>query len=182
MRMYTSYRGMRSTGGTSARSARRLSACVFAATPSLATLMQLLVGVVVRVPPAGALVCEPGVETRRHQAVGALLTLRGTGREGVGVFVLRVSGVALDPAPLDLVRRRGLDQFLPQFLILEHAAFALPPPGFPPRHPLAHSFDEVLRVRNVHDAGVRPLTADPFQGSDGPGQGHLVVGRLGGGF
>src|SRR5256885_4744518 len=110
MRMYTSYRGMRSTGGTAARSARRLSACVFAATPSLATVMQLLVGVVVRVPPAGALVCEPGVETRRHQAVGALLTLRGTGREGVGVFVLRVSGVALDPAPLDLVRRSGLDQ------------------------------------------------------------------------
>src|SRR5256886_10251444 len=114
MRMYTSYRGMRSTGGTAGPSARRLSGCVFAATPSLATLIQLLVGVVVRVPRAGPLVCEPGVEPRRYQAVGALLTLRGAGREGVGVFVLRVSRAALDPAPLHGVRRRGLDPFLPE--------------------------------------------------------------------
>src|SRR5438477_169242 len=105
MRMYTSYRGMRSTGGTAAPSARRLSACVFAATPSLATLIQLLVGVVVRVPPAGALVCEPGVEPRRHQTVGAILPLRGAVREGVGVFVLRVPRVALDPAPFARVHQ-----------------------------------------------------------------------------
>src|SRR5256886_1611913 len=182
MRMYTSYRGMRSTGGTAAPVGRRLSVCVFAATPSLATLIQLLVGVVGRVPPAGALVCQPGVEPRRHQAVGAILTLRGAGREGVGVFVLRVPRVALDPAPLDVVRRRGLDQFLPQVLILEHAALAFPATGFPPRHPLAHPFDEVLRVGDVHDAGVLPLAADPFQGSDRSRQGHLVVRRLGGGF
>src|SRR5437764_12982120 len=111
MRMYTSYRGMRSTGGTAAPSARRLSVCVFAATPSLATLIQLLVGVVVRVPRAGPLVCEPGVAARRHQAVGAGLTLRGAAREGGGVFGLRVSRVARHPAPLDLVSRRGLDRF-----------------------------------------------------------------------
>src|SRR5205823_9661927 len=135
MRMYTSYRGMRSTGGTAAPVGSRLSGCVFAATPSLATLIQLLVGVVVRVPPAGALVCQPGVEPRRHQAVGAVLTLRGAGRERVGVFVLRVPRVALDPTPLDLVRRRGLHQLLPELLILEHAALALPAAGLPARYP-----------------------------------------------
>src|SRR5437660_771257 len=53
MRMYTSYRGMRSTGGTASPFGSRLRACVFAATPSLATLMQLLVGVV-EVPPRQA--------------------------------------------------------------------------------------------------------------------------------
>src|SRR5438552_5392390 len=182
MRMYTSYRGMRSTGGTASPCGSRFRACVFAATPSLATLMQLLVGIVVSITPARPLVYEPGVEAGWHQAVGALLALRGAGGEGVRVFVLRVPRVALDPAPLDLVRRRGLDQFLPQVLILEHAALAFPASGFPPRHPLVHPFDEVPRVGNVHAAGVLPLAADPFQGSDRSGQGHLVVGRLGGGF
>src|SRR5213076_1894284 len=179
MRMYTSYSGMRSTGGAAAPSGSTLRKCVLADTPSLKTLMQLLIGIVVRIASAGALLGEPGVEPRRDQAVGALLALRGLGGEGVGVFVLRVPRVALDPSPLDVVRRRGLDQFLPQVLILEHAALAFPATGFPPRHPLAHSFDEVLRVGDVHDAGVLPLAADPFQGGDRSGQGHLVVGRLG---
>src|SRR6266513_4382851 len=182
MRMYTSYNGMRSTGGAVAPSGSTLRKCVLAGTPSLKTLMQLLIGIVVPVTPAGVLLGEPGVEPRRHQAVGAILTLRGAGRERVGVFVLRVPRVALDPAPLDVVRRRGLDQFLPQLLILEHPALALPAACFPPRYPLAHPFDEVLRVGHVHDAGVLPLAADPFQGSNGPGQSHLVVGRLRGGF
>src|SRR2546426_921310 len=113
MRMYTSYRGMRSTGGAAAPSGSTLRKCVLAGTPSLKTLMQLLIGIVVRIASAGALLGEPGVEPRRYQAVGALLALRGLGGEGVGVFVLRVPRVALDPSPLDLVRRRGLDQFLP---------------------------------------------------------------------
>src|SRR5256884_8197774 len=182
MRMYTSSRGMRSTVGTASPFGSRLRACVFAATPSLATLIQLLVGVVVPITPARPLVYEPGVEAGWYQAVGALLALRRAGGEGVGVFVLRVSRMALDPSPLDLVRRRGLDQLLPELLILEYAALALPAAGFPSGDPLAHAFDEVLRVRNVHDAGVLPLAANPFQGGDRSGQGHLVVGRLGGGF
>src|SRR6266566_464316 len=165
MRMYTSYRGMRSTGGAAAPSGSTLRKWVLAGTPSLKTLMQLLIGIVVRIA-----------------SVGALLALRGLGGEGVGVFVLRVPRVALDPSPLDVVRRRGLDQFLPQLLILEHPALALPAACFPPRYPLAHPFDEVLRVGHVYDAGVLPLAADPFQGSNGPGQSHLVVGRLRGGF
>src|SRR3989442_11784658 len=182
MRMYTSYRGMRSTGGAAAPSGSTLRKCVLAGTPSLRTHMQLVIGIVVRIASAGALLGEPGGEPRRYQAVGALLALRGLGGEGVGVFVLRVPRVALDPSPLDVVRRRGLDQFLPQLLVLEHPALALPAACFPPRYPLAHPFDEVLRVGHVHDAGVLPLAADPFQSSNGPGQSHLVVGRLRGGF
>src|SRR5213076_2126951 len=88
MRMYTSYSGIRSTGGTAAPFGSRLRAWVFAATPSLARLMQLLFGVIVRVPPACPLVRQPGVESRGHQAVGALLALRGAHRERIGVFVL----------------------------------------------------------------------------------------------
>src|SRR6266850_4776235 len=182
MRMYTSYNGMRSTGGAAAPSGSTLRKCVFAATPSLKTLMQLLIRIVVGVAPPGALLGEPGVEPRRNQPVRAFLALGSAGGEDVGVFVLGVPRVALDPAPLDCVRPRGLDQFLPEFQILEDAALALPPACFPPRHPFAHPFDEVLRVGNVHDVRVLPLAADPFQSSDRPGQGHLVVGRLRGGF
>src|SRR5216110_600384 len=111
-----------------------------------------------------------------------LMTLRRAGCEAVGVFVLRVPRVALDPSPFDPVRRRGLNQFLPELQILEHAALALPAPCFPPGHPLAHPLDEILGVGNVHDACVLPLAADPFQGSDRSRQGHLVVGRLWGGL
>src|SRR5439155_21821084 len=71
MRMYTSYNGMRSTGGAAAPSGSTLRKCVLAGTPSLKTLMQLLIGIVVPVTPAGALLGEPGVERRRHQPVGA---------------------------------------------------------------------------------------------------------------
>src|SRR5882762_1240147 len=182
IRMYTSYSGMRSTGGAAAPSGSTLRKCVFPGTPSLKTLMQLLIRLVVRVTSPGARLGEPGVEPRRYQAVGTVLTLRGAGSEDVGVFVFGVPRMALDPAPLDLMRRRGLDQLLPELLILEHSALAFPPACFPPRHPLAHPLDEVLRVGNVHDAGVLPLAADPFQGSDRTRQGHLVVGRLRRGF
>src|SRR6267143_170801 len=178
MRMYTSYNGMRSTGGAAAPSGRTLRKCVLAGTPSLKTLMQLLIGIVVRIAPAGALLSEPGVEPRRDQAVRPLPALGSPRGERVGVFVLRVPRVALDPTPLNGVRRRGLDQLLPQLLILEHSALALPATSFPPRYPLAHPLDEVLRVGHIHDARVLPLAADPFQGSNRPGQGHLVVGRL----
>src|SRR5881628_1265044 len=99
MRMYTSYNGIRSTGGAVAPSGSTFRKCVLLGTPSLKTLMQLLIGIVVPVTPAGVLLGEPGVERRRHQPVGAFLTLRGAGRERVGVFVLRGGAprrVALD--------------------------------------------------------------------------------------
>src|SRR5437762_11940069 len=105
MRMYTSYNGMRSTRGATAPSGNTLRKCVCAVTPSLSTRMQLLIGIVVTAAPAGALLGEPGVEPRRHQPVRALLTLRRAGGEAVGVFVLRVPRVALDPSPFDPVRR-----------------------------------------------------------------------------
>src|SRR6266446_4850004 len=71
--------------------------------------------------------------------------------------VLRSSAIRLG-APL-----------LPELLILEHSALALPAACLPARHPFTHPLHEVLRVGNVHDAGVLPLAADPFQSSDRPG-------------
>src|SRR6266850_1829458 len=100
IRMYTSYSGMRSTEGAEAPLGSRLEGCVLAATPSLGTLMQLLVGIVGRVLAAGALLIEPGVESRRHEPVGALLMLGGARRQEVSVLVFRVVRVAPDPAPL----------------------------------------------------------------------------------
>src|SRR5690348_4232984 len=99
MRMYTSYRGMRSTGGGAAPSPSTFRKWVFADTPSLARLMHLPIGVVRGVLAAGPLLGQPGIEARRHQAVGALLPLGGSGGDGVGVFVLGVPGMAFDPAP-----------------------------------------------------------------------------------
>src|SRR5205814_1996820 len=126
MRMYTAYNGMRSTGGAVAPSGNTLRKCVLAGTPSLKTLMQLLIGIVAPVTPAGTLLGEPGVEPRRHQPVGAFLTLRGAGRERVAVFVLGVPRMALDPTRLDWVRRGGLHELLPELLILASATLALP--------------------------------------------------------
>src|SRR5256885_15442428 len=142
MRMYTSYNGMRSTGGAVAPSGNTLRRCLLAAPPSLKPLMQLLIGIVVRIAPAGALLGEPGVEPRRYQAVGAFLALRSLCGEAVRVLVLRVARVALDPSPRDVVRRRGLVQFIPQLLILDRSTLTLPASSFPPRDPLAHPFGE----------------------------------------
>src|SRR5713101_8124686 len=79
--MYTSYSGMRSTGGGVVPSARRFRRWVLVATPSLGTLMQLPVGIVLLVLAAGPLLPEPGVEARWHEAIGSLLPLGGAGRE-----------------------------------------------------------------------------------------------------
>src|SRR3990172_8816151 len=179
MRMYTSYSGMRSTAGAAAPSGSRLRKCVFAGTPSLETLMQLLVRIVVSKVSPGPLLPQPGVEPGRHEPVRALLTLRGADREVVRVLVLRVAGVALDPRPRDVVGRRGLNQLLPQLEVLDGAAFPLPAARLPAPHPLAHAIHEVLGVRDIDDAGVPPLAADPLQRRDRACQGHLVVGRLG---
>src|SRR5947208_11121131 len=118
--------------------------------------MQLLIGIVNRVAPPGALLGEPSVEPRRHQPVRAFLTLRRAGGEDVGVFVLGVPRMTLDPSPLDLVRGRGLDQFLPELLILEDSALALPSARFPPRHPPAHPLADELRVRHGPELRLLP--------------------------
>src|SRR5689334_10282182 len=114
MRMYTSYNGIRSTGGTGASLDNRFPGCVFAATPSLGALMQLLVGIEVRVLVARTLLRKPGVETGRNQPVGPLLLLGGANRKGVRVLVLDVLVVAAHPAPINSMRRGDLRQLLPQ--------------------------------------------------------------------
>src|SRR2546430_12922807 len=81
---------MRSTGGTDAPLGSTFKRCVLAATPSLKTLMQFPVWIVVRVMPAGALLLEPRVEAGGDESVGALLALGRADREMVGVLVLGV--------------------------------------------------------------------------------------------
>src|SRR6266511_1098078 len=102
--MYTSYRGMRSTGGADAPSGSTFRIWVLAATPSLKTLIELPIRIVADVRPPRPPLGEPRVESRRHEAVGALLALRGADRQVVGILVLGVARVAFDPPPGDLVR------------------------------------------------------------------------------
>src|SRR5689334_2850872 len=179
IRMYTSYRGIRSTGGGVAPSARTFRKWVLAGTPSLARLMDLPVGIVVGIETARALMLEPGVEPGRHQPVGSLLAFRGPDREIVGVFVLGVARVPLDPAPRDPMRGGRLHELLPELQVLERSALPLPSSRLPARHPFRHALDQVLRVRDVIDQSVLPLSANPLERGDGAREGHLVVGRLG---
>src|SRR5713101_477661 len=149
--MYTSYSGMRSTGGGVVPSARRFRRWVLVATPSLGTLMQLPVGIVLLVLAAGPLLPEPGVEARWHEAIGSLLPLGGAGREKIGVLVLCHLVVAAHPFPhhgQPLVR---LVEFLPQQQVLDLPAFALPPACLPARQPFRDAFDEILGIRDVAD-------------------------------
>src|SRR2546426_2407518 len=67
MRMYTSYRGIRSTGGAAAPSGSRFRKCVLPGTPSLKTLIELPIGIVAAVRPPRPLLGEPDVEPRRDE-------------------------------------------------------------------------------------------------------------------
>src|SRR5690348_5858017 len=141
--------------------------------------MKIPVGVVVGVAPAGALLRQPRVEPRRHQAVGALLLLRGAGGEVVGVFVLRVPVMAANPMPFDGMSGRGLHQLLPERKVLDGPRLPLPAPRLPTRDPLVHAFDQILGVGDVPDVRALPLPVEPLEGGDGAGERHAVIGRLG---
>src|SRR5437867_3159717 len=182
IRMYTSYSGMRSTGGADAPSGSRFRKWVLAATPSLETLMQLLIGIVVGVLPARPSLCQPRVEAGRHESVGTLLTLGGADREVVGVLVLGVVVVATHPPPLHGVSSGGLHQLLPQREVLYGAALAPPAARHPAGDPFVHPLDQVLGIGHVRDAGLAPLPVQPFQRRDGAGERHTIVGRVGRAF
>src|SRR5207249_2733114 len=182
IRMYTSYSGMRSTGGADAPSGSRFRKWVLAATPSLETLMQLLIGIVVGVLPARPSLRQPRVEPGRHESVGTFLTLGGADREVVGVLVLGVVVVATHPPPLHGVSSGGLHQLLPQREVLYGAALAPPAARHPAGDPFVHPLDQVLGIGHVRDAGLAPLPVQPFQRRDGAGERHTIVGRVGRAF
>src|SRR5438552_11363737 len=182
IRMYTSYSGMRSTGGADAPSGSRFRKWVLAATPSLETLMQLLIGIVVGVLPARPSLRQPRVEPGRHESVGTFLTLGGADREIVGVLVLGVVVVAAHPPPLHGVPAGGLHQLSPQREVLYGAALAPPAARHPAGHPFVHPLDQVLGIGHVRDAGLAPLPVQPFQRRDGAGERHTIVGRVGRAF
>src|SRR5688572_24461405 len=58
--------------------------------------------------------------------------VRGVAGQLVGAVVLGMARMALDPAPLDRVRRRRLEQLLPEFGILDRLAVGGPPAVAPP--------------------------------------------------
>src|SRR5260370_41010757 len=126
---------MRATLRAAAPSGSTFKPCGFAATPSLKTLIELPIGVVVAVAPPRPLLREPAVEPRGDESVRARLTLGGPHREGVRVFVLRIPAVAPDPGPLDRVSRRGLHQFLPQGPVPDGPRLPTPAAADPSRPP-----------------------------------------------
>src|SRR5260370_18192430 len=176
--MYTSYSGMRSTGGAAAPSGSTFKRWVLAETPSLKTLMHPLVGIVVEVLAARPLLGEPGIEARGDEPIRALLALGGADGAMIGVLVLGIVGVAAHPGPRDRVARGRLHQLLPQRQVLHGAPFAAPAPRLPPGHPRVHPLDEILGVGYVGDPGVAPLTVQPLERGDGAGERHTVVGRV----
>src|SRR3989440_6814318 len=182
IRIYTSYSGTRSTGATDAPVGTRFKKCVLAATPSLGTLMQVEIGIVVGVLPPRPPLCQPGVEAGRYEPVGALLALGGADGEVVGVFVLGIVVMAADPAPLDRVPGGCLHQFLPQRQILDRAALAAPAARHPAGDPVVHPLDQILGIGHVGDVGAAPLAGHAFGRGGGAPAGHASVGGVGGAF
>ena len=65
----------------------------------------------------------------------------------IDAFVTRISGVALDPLPGEVVLGRKLIQLLPQILVLHRLAIrGAPAPCLPGGQPLGDALDHVLRV------------------------------------
>src|SRR5947207_8462333 len=180
IRIYTSYSGTRSTGATDAPVGNRFKKCVLAATPSLGTLMQVEIGIVVGVVSPRPPLRQPGVEAGRDESVGALLALGGAHGEVVGVLVLGIVVVAADPAPLDGVPGGRLHQLLPQRQILDRAALAAPAARHPAGDPVVHPLDQVLGIGHVGDARVAPLAMQPLERGDSARERHAIVGRVGG--
>src|ERR1700694_2196761 len=140
--------------------------------------MQLLVRIVGRVLAASSLLGEPGVESGRNQAVGALLELGGAHRDDVRVLVLRVLVMPAYPAPVYGMGRLDLHELLPQLGVFQRAGLAAPAPRLPVADPLGHPLHEVLGVGQIANVGVLPLEPDPLQRRDRTGESHLVVGRV----
>src|SRR6185369_12237683 len=66
--------------------------------------------------------------------------------ERVDTFVARISGMSLDPVPLELMALYELIERLPQILVLHGLLVgSLPSACFPLRHPFEHALSHVLR-------------------------------------
>lgn len=86
-----------------------------------------------------------------------------------------MTGVALDPVPMDVMLRFRLLQPLPKIDILDRFFIGCaPPPRFPGRDPAGDAAPEILRVREEID-GAR--ARQRFQRHDRGHQLHPIVGR-----
>jgi hypothetical protein len=99
------------------------------------------------------------------------------GGQLIGAFVVRVTGVTLDPVPLHLVRASCSVQAMPQVGVLDRLlASGLPAVALPPRQPLGDAVAYVGAVGvQLHDGGP----GEALQRHDRCHQLHAVVGGLG---
>src|SRR5471030_1649954 len=94
--------------------------------------------------------------------------------ETVGAFIEFVAGVALDPAPVDLVAQPRLIQPPPEVLVLDRAlAHGAPAARLPKGQPLGDAALHVLAVRVQLDLA---RTFERVQRLDRGGELHAVVG------
>src|SRR5688500_9568487 len=128
--------------------------------------------------------CSPGLNCkakmgRRSQAqmvcsASGPRRLGRVARQLVDPLVLRMAVVALDPLPGDLVRRRRLDQLVPQVLIADRLlAGADPAFTLPALDPFGHSVDDIAAVgMDCHLARLDQR----LEAADHRGHLHAVVG------
>src|SRR3954451_12374648 len=104
----------------------------------------------------------------------APLVIGGRTGECIDAVVLGVAAMALDPAPVDSVRGRSLDQLLPQLGILDRLLIGGPPAvSLPVVDPSGDS------VADVDAVGMQPDPARALQRFQPPDRGeqlHSVVG------
>src|SRR5690606_7425242 len=103
-----------------------------------------------------ALDLQPLDEFRLDESAGSGLLTSGADREHVHVFVLRMTGVAADPTPVDLVSGGGSRECAPQLDVLDRSVLPLPAARGPAVDPLAHAGHQVLRVGREDDAAGTP--------------------------
>src|ERR1051325_3359399 len=122
-----------------------------------------------------ALCREPGVKSRRHEAVRSVELACRARRQRIGVLVLRLAVVASNPLPFHLVRPHELDRLSPQIQVLDLAALPSPSPFDPAEDPLAHALHEVLRVAREADSESLALSGDEAECVDHAPERHAVV-------
>ena len=82
----------------------------------------------------------------------AYLGARGLVGKCIGAGLNRMAAVAANPAPTNRPSRTELEEFAPEFLVLQLEATAVAPAKpLPAKDPESHSVDQQLRVRAKFD-------------------------------
>jgi hypothetical protein len=116
------------------------------------------------------------VARKRAAVGGALQFIHAAIGESVGAFIAAVSGVPLDPAPLNAVFAGEFIEALPEVGVLHRLLVGgTPAVALPVVNPFADAFLQVLRI------GVKTHAGWPLEGLQGTNRGghfHTVVGGV----